>query len=515
MNPNAINGLVKPELNWPATLVFVFFFALVTVMGFAAGRWRRGDLSDLQEWGLGGRRFGPWVSWFLLGGDLYTAYTVIAVPALVYASGAFGLFAVPYTILIYPLLYLTFPRLWAVTHRKGYVTAADYVDGRYGNSFLALAIALTGIVATMPYIALQLVGMEKVIEALGFPSSGLPITIAFLILALYTYSSGLRAPAMIAFVKDIMIYIFVIAAVIVVPIKLGGYGAIFDKAAAVLAAKSAVTHKPAGILLQASQVVPFITLALGSAMALFMYPHSMTGILSSSSGRVIRRNAFMLPAYSLILGLIAVMGYMAIAAGITVKNPQDSVPQLFLRMFPGWFAGFAFAGIAIGALVPAAVMSIGAANTFTRNVWKPFVNPAITPAHEAQLAKLVSLLVKIGALLVIFFVPTTFAIDLQLLGGVWMVQIFPAVIFGLFTRWFSGWALLSGLVVGIVVGTTLSYGTTAWVSTHVVWGTVAAYNGFTALVLNIVVAATLSAFMPNTAPDATAPSDYEDVSLTA
>ena len=154
------------------------------------------------------------MSWFLIGGDLYTAYTVIAVPALVYASGAMGLFAIPYTILIYPLLYLTFPRLWAVTHKHGYITAADYVCGRYGSRWLALAVAITGIVATMPYIALQLVGMEKVIQALGFSNFNIAITIAFIILALYTYSSGLRAPAMIAFVKDIMIYIFVVAAVI-------------------------------------------------------------------------------------------------------------------------------------------------------------------------------------------------------------------------------------------------------------------------------------------------------------
>ena len=509
MNPSVVNpAAVTP--NWPATIVFVAVFALVTAIGFLAGRWRRGDLSDLHEWGLGGRRFGPWVSWFLIGGDLYTAYTVIAVPALVYASGAFGLFAVPYTILIYPLLYLTFPKLWAVTHRRGYVTGADFVAGRYGNRWLGLAIAMTGIVATMPYIALQLVGMEKAIQALGFPSSHLPLTIAFAILAIYTYSSGLRAPAMIAFVKDIMIYVFVIAAVIVVPIKLGGYGAVFDKASALLAAKSAVTHKPAGILLAPAQIVPFITLAAGSALALFMYPSSMTAILSASSPGAIRRNAFMLPAYSLVLGLIAIMGFMALAAGIKVTNPQDAVPQLFLRMFPGWFAGFAFAGIAVGALVPAAVMSIGAANTFTRNVWKPFVDPAIAPAKEAALAKFASLVVKVGALLVILLVPTTFAIDLQLLGGVWMIQIFPALVFGLFTRWFRGPALLAGWAVGLVVGTYLSYGATAWVPTHAVWGTIAAYNGFTALLLNIVVSGVLSLVLPNTACDETDPGDYDD-----
>ncbi len=504
-----------PHLELAATSVFVFFFALVTILGFVAGRWRRGDLSDLNEWGLGGRRFGPWVSWFLIGGDLYTAYTVIAVPALVYASGAFGLFAVPYTILIYPLLYLTFPRLWAVTRAKGYITAADYVAGRYGSRWLALAVAVTGIVATMPYIALQLVGMEKVIQALGFGNPGLALTVAFVILAAYTYSSGLRAPAMIAFVKDIMIYIFVIAAVIVVPLKLGGYGAIFDKAGAALALKAAITHKPAGTLLAGSQVVPFITLAAGSAMALFMYPHSMTGILSASSGTTIRRNAFMLPAYSLVLGLIALMGYMALAAGIATTDPQQAVPLLFLRMFPGWFAGFAFAGIAIGALVPAAVMAIGAANTFTRNVWKPFVDPAIAPREEAQLAKLMSLIVKVGALIVILALPTKFAIDLQLLGGVWMVQIFPAVIIGLFTRWFSAWALLAGWAVGMALGTALSAGPAAWVPVHALWGGIAAYNGITALVANLAVAAVLSALLPNRAPDETRAEDYDDLRVVA
>ncbi len=456
------------------------------------------------------------MSWFLIGGDLYTAYTVIAVPAVVYAVGAYGLFAVPYTILIYPLLYLTFPRLWAVTRAKGYITAADYIYGRYGNRWLELAVALTGILATMPYIALQLVGMEKAINALGFENaswaSHFPLTIAFVILAVYTYQSGLRAPAMIAFVKDIMIYVFVIAAVIAVPIKLGGYSAVFAAAGAALARHAAASGKPAGLTLLPSQVMPFITLAIGSAMALFMYPHSMTGILAASSGTAIRKNAFTLPAYSLMLGFIAIMGYMALAAGIEVTNPQDVVPALFLKMFPSWFAGFAFAGIAIGALVPAAIMSIGAANTFTRNVWKPFVDERIGAKEEADLAKLVSLIVKVGALIVILVMPTTFALDLQLLGGVWMIQIFPAVVFGLFTRWFSGWALLAGWAVGMVVGTSLAAGPIAWTPVHAVLG-FSAYNGLIAFVLNVAVAGLLSALLPNLAPDQTVDADYEDQAL--
>ena len=144
------------ELNWTALIVFIVLFALVTGLGFIAARWRRGDLNLLNEWGLGGRRFGTVVTWFLLGGDLYTAYTFIAVPALVYGSSAIGLFAVPYTIIVYPFVLVVMPRLWLVCHKHGYVTASDFVRGRYGSSGLALAVAFTGILATMPYIALRL-----------------------------------------------------------------------------------------------------------------------------------------------------------------------------------------------------------------------------------------------------------------------------------------------------------------------------------------------------------------------
>src|SRR5271170_1496481 len=106
-----------------AVSVFIFFFALVTVLGFVAAHWHKADLNSLHEWGLAGRRFGTVITWFLIGGDLYTAYTFIAVPALVFGAGAMGFFAVPYTIMIYPLLYVIFPKLWVLAHEKGYVTS--------------------------------------------------------------------------------------------------------------------------------------------------------------------------------------------------------------------------------------------------------------------------------------------------------------------------------------------------------------------------------------------------------
>lgn len=452
-------------INWVALAVFVLLFAFITWLGFAAAHWRRGDLEQLHEWGLGGRRFGTVVTWFLIGGDLYTAYTFIAVPALAFGAGAVAFFAVPYTIIIYPILFLVFPRLWHVCRKHGYITAADFVRGRFGNRWLALAITLTGIVATMPYIALQLVGIQVVLGALGISGSGLaadlPLIIAFVILAAFTYTSGLRAPASIAIVKDTLIYITAFAAIVIIPAQLGGFDRIFSAVPAsklLLAAPAANSTGAYGA---------YATLALGSALALFLYPHSITGILSASSGHAIRRNAALLPAYSLMLGLLALFGFFAIAAGVAglpeyaggFKQFGNSfaVPALFLHSFPAWFVGIAFAAIGIGALVPAAIMSIAAANLYTRNIHREFINRNPTDRQEAQMARWVSLLVKLGALVFILFVPTQYAIQLQLLGGIWIIQTLPAVMIGAYTRWFNDWALLVGWAAGTIAGTAMAW----------------------------------------------------------
>ena len=467
-------------IDWIALSVFTALFLFVTVLGFLAARWRRGDLDLLHEWGLAGRRFGTIVTWFLLGGDLYTAYTFIAVPALVYGTGALGLFALPYTIIVYPFVFLVMPRLWSVARRHHYITPADFIRGRYGSSTLALAVAFTGILATMPYIALQLVGMQVVLAGMGIQGD-LPLVIAFVILAGYTYFSGLRAPAMIALVKDVIIYVTVIVAVVVVPARLGGYGRIF----------AAVPQDK--LLLSPAQFPAYATLALGSALALFMYPHSITGILASNSRKAIQRNAALLPAYSLLLGLIALLGYMALAVGVQPQAPYGAqwvVPGLFLQMFPSWFVGFAFAAIAIGALVPASIMSIAAANLFTRNVYREYVRPNLTDREESNAAKLVSLVVKAGALLFIIFLPTQYAINLQLLGGVWIIQTLPAIVVGLYTRWLHRWALVAGWAVGMLVGTlmAISQNFASVFPLRLDGIAIGGYTAFWALIANLVVA---------------------------
>ena len=517
-------------------VIFTFLFLLVSVMGFFAARWRAPqDMAHLDEWGLGGRSFGGWITWFLIGGDLYTAYTFVAVPALMFGAGAAGFFAVPYTIIIYPMFFLILIRLWSVSHRHGFVTPADFVRTRFGSPTLALLIAITGIVATMPYIALQLVGIESVLKTMGVTGSSLiarhlPIIIAFAILAAYTYQSGLRAPALIAFVKDTMIYIVILVAILYLPYKLGGWGHIFDAADA----KFKATPAPGdGILLNANNQVQYVTLALGSALALFLYPHSITGVLASKNRNVIKRNMSALPAYSFLLGLIALLGFMAISAGVkplpgTKAGSVDSntvVPLLFDQKFPSWFAGIAFAAIGIGALVPAAIMSIAAANLFTRNIYKEYLKRDATDADEARVSKIASLVVKLGAVAFIVFLDPQFSIDLQLIGGVIILQTAPSVALGLYTRWMHRGGLIAGWAAGMALAFWMLWKIPNAATGRMHFGGSAfplkdfgfdtpktVYVGFVAVAINLIVAVVvtfiLRAMKTPEGVDGTTPDDY-------
>jgi SSS family solute:Na+ symporter len=490
--------------------VFITLFLLVTSLGFFASRWKQGDLGKLHEWGLGGRRFGPLLVWFLLGGDLYTAYTFVALPALMYASGGAGFFAVPYSIVVFPLVFAVFPKVWKLCAERGHVTAADMVQGLFGNRILTLMIALTGIVATMPYLSLQLVGLEAIFAGLGLHASvnlfghemELPLLIAFTLMAGFTYNGGIRAPALIAIVKDILIYATLLAAIVIIPAKLGGYGAVFD---AVPKEKLIIPAAEPGSL---GPQFAYATLALGGALGLFLYPHALTGLLAASSGDAIRRNAIFMPIYAFALALLLLLGFMALAAGVA-DMPEHAagfarfgniyaVPALFNHMFPPWFTGVAFAAIAIGALVPGAIMSIAAANLFTRNVYKAWLHPDCSAAHETRVAKVFSLLVKAGALGFVTFFPQTSVVQLQLIGGVWMCQTLPAVLMGLYMPWLNGTALLLGWIAGISVGTAM-VATTGFrdsVYTMQLPGlAIPCYAAVSALLINIVVVVVLSAVM--------------------
>jgi solute:Na+ symporter, SSS family len=502
--------------------VFSVVFVVATGLGFFAARWRRPPtIASLEQWGLGGRAFGNWVTWFLMGGDIYTAYTLMAVPALVFLAGPSGFWVLSFAAITYPMAYLPLTRLWSVSHANGFVTTAEFVRARFDSRSLSVLVALTGIVATMPYLALQLIGMEVVLTVLGL-KGGWPLTGAFLILALYTVNSGLRAPALISIVKDVLLLWAVLATMLIIAMSGGGWKHVFQASS---------LHFPRGLLLPQGGQFGYLTLVLGSALALFLYPHTVTGVLAARNRGTVKRNLAALPVYSLALGIVALLGFAAIAAEVKPAGGDRNavVASFFFNTMPAWSTGMIFAAIGVGALVPAAIMSIAAANLFTRSIYREFFRPGASPAEEVRVSRIVSFGVKLGAVAVVLGISPQYAVDFQLIGGVIILQTLPAVVLGLYTSWPHRTALIAGMGSGLLTGLVMLYqiptrapsgavlrahfGGSSWQLSKLGLDTVqTVYAGLPALAVNLVVTIggtlILRALLVPTGIDRTEPHDY-------
>ena len=488
------------------TIPFVGLFVLFIVLGFYGKYWRRGDLNNVHEWSLAGRKLGTALVFFLIGADIYTAYTFVAIPSGVFAKGSLYFFAIPYVALTFGIALVTMPRLWSLSREKGYITASDFAKDRFSSKALSILIAITGIISLLPYIALQIVGMQSVLTVMlsGTANSNtveeISLLIAFVILAAFTYSSGLRGATLTAVFKDILIWITVIALIVVVPLSIvGGFGTAFKD-----------VKKQSYITLSDSLVPGYTTLVLGSALALYLYPHAINGVLSSESAQKLRTSTALLPLYGVGLAIMALMGILVYAVPSAMNFlshfPESSrgilvVPSLILYTMPGWFSGIALLGIFVGGLVPAAIMAMSQASLLTRNIIKE-IKPSMPASSEIRITKISSTAFKFIALGFVFVVPATYAISLQLLGGILIVQILPAVFFGLYVKSsLRKEPLIVGLLVGIFSGIymveyTNNYGALTSSLFHTTFGSL--YVAVIALVFNLIISFGGSAIMNKT-----------------
>jgi SSS family solute:Na+ symporter len=398
------------------------------------------------------------------------------------------------------------PRLWSLSREKGYITASDFAKDRFSSKALSILIAITGIISLLPYIALQIVGMQSVLTVMlsGTANSNtveeISLLIAFVILAAFTYTSGLRGATLTAIFKDILIWITVIALIVVVPLSIvGGFGTAFKD-----------VKKQSYITLSDSLVPGYATLVLGSALALYLYPHAINGVLSSESAQKLRTSTALLPLYGVGLAIMALMGILVYAVPSAMNFlshfPESSrgilvVPSLILYTMPGWFSGIALLGIFVGGLVPAAIMAMSQASLLTRNIIKE-IKPNMPASSEIRITKISSTAFKFIALGFVFVVPATYAISLQLLGGILIVQILPAVFFGLYVKSsLRKEPLIVGLLVGIFSGIymveyTNNYGALTSSLFHTTFGSL--YVAVIALVFNLIISFGGSAIMNKT-----------------
>ncbi len=481
-------------INWESVSVFLALFVVFVFLGFYGSRWRRGDLSKLKEWSMAGSRLGTFLGWFLLGADIYTAYTFIAVPSSLFAKGSIYFFAAPYVIITYAFAMWAMPKFWRIANKNGFLTVSDFVRSIFNSRILAISIALVGIVAELPYIALQIVGMQAVLIALLAGVGAVQTVIeaalilSFIILAAFTWTSGLRGATLGAVMKDALILVTVATVVVVVAV-VGGFHTAFTNASA-----TGIHY----FTLPNSLYNAYWSLFVFSALALYLYPHVINGTLAQDDPKRVRKTASLLPLYSIGLAFLAMFGFLVYGVPAALHYVQSFpasiqgtqvVPGLILMTLPSWFQGAALLGIFIGGLVPAAVMAIAAANLFTRNILKEF-KPHLTPKQETRSAQIFAVVFKFLALGFVFIIPATFAIQLQLFGGILILQTLPSFIFGLITKNLNRRALLLGLVVGVGLGVYMMEAANhfaTWASTLIATGFGPVFIGMIALGVNIAI----------------------------
>ena len=421
--------------------VFFILVGLTVVAGFLGSKWRAPDFTKIAEWSLGGMRFGAFIVWFLMGADIYTAYSLISIPGAAYSLGGFILYAVVYGSISYPFLYIVATKFYRIAKRRGYITAGDYVRDRFDSGVLSLLISLTGIIAMLPYIALQIVGIRYVLDAMGFPV--LPsFIIAYIIVALFVAVSGLRGPALSSLIKDAILWGVILTVVIALGIRFSGFGPIFAQLG------------PSHYLIPSKLMIGYITLALGSGISWLLFPNLLVGILGSKSEDVIRKNSIFLPLYQVWLIFLALMGLVALAKNLVPSGVSSlAFPSVLNTYFPSTFVVVAFAGIVIGSMVPAGLQSLGAANLITRNIYLEFINRRATERQQVLWGR-VAVFIMIIASLIFALVPAASGLIFYLLtfSYAWLLQTLPAIILSMY--WYdldkysvaAGWAVGTGLV---------------------------------------------------------------------
>ncbi len=434
-------------------LVFVVGFLSFSYLGIKGKDFRPGNLDLLHEWALGGQRFGAFLVWFLIGADLFTAYTFIAVPAGIFAKGPIFFFAVPYVAIGFGVALIVMPKFFSISKEKCHITAVDFVKDLYNSKTLAILIALIGIIAELPYIALQMVGMKVVLATMlmGFKSlnqnlaNEMGLSIAFLILSWFTYKSGLRGATLTAVLKDMLILGTVLILAIYIPLHYNWFYEAF---------KIKNTYQTLNPKLYSA----YISLAIMSALALFLYPHAITGCLSSEDVKVLKKSVAFLPIYGIGLGILAMFGILVYevkpAMDMLSHIPASArgsfvVPILINSTMPSFLSGLMLLGIFIGGLVPASIMAIASSNLMV-NILREL--NMTNPSNETNLAKWFSFLFKLIPLMLVFVVPPTFAISLQLLGGIIILQTLPSIFLGLFIKHLNKDALTMGLILGAIFG---------------------------------------------------------------
>jgi SSS family solute:Na+ symporter len=434
-----------------ALIIILATIIFSSLLGIYAGRRIK---MNLENWTVGGRRFGIVIIWLLMAGEIYTTFTFLGASGWAYSKGAPTFYILVYGALAYTLSFFILPALWKVGKRHGLHTQPDYFIKRYDSRALGIVVALIGVFSIIPYLQLQLAGLGLIVEVASNQavSSQLAIAISFLLTCAFVYTSGIRGTAWVSIVKDILMIVAVLVVGIGVPfIYFGGFGNMF---------RTLIEQKPQYLVLPGATshmgVLWVMSTLLLTGLGFYMWPHVFGSVFSAKSANIIKRNAIIMPLYQIPILLVFLVGFTALLVIPGLANGDMAFLELVNRTYPSWFMGFVGAAGAVTAMVPSSILVLFASTLLAKNVYKAGINPGASEETVLRLCRFLVLVITTVALVMALFFPNEL-VNLLIIGYDGVTQFFPGVVLGLFWKRVNKTAVLSGLIAGIGVVAILIY----------------------------------------------------------
>jgi solute:Na+ symporter, SSS family len=452
------------------------------VVGFLAGVRRK---MDLEQWTVGGRGFGAVLVFLLMAGETYTTFAFLGASGWAYSKGGPALYVLAYLTLAYAVSFFILPQLWQVGRRHQMQTQSDFFGIRYGNKYLAALVCVVGIICFIPYVELQITGVGIILSVASFDAIGRTpaMVICVVVLVGFVFTSGVRAVAWVSVVKDVLMVVAAVCIGIGIPaIHFGGIGPTFSALAA---------SKPAHLTMPGATAnlghAWYISTVLLTSLGFYMWPHAFAATFTARSADTLRRNAVVMPLYTLTLVFIFFAGFAAVLLVPGLPNGDLALLTVVRQTFPPWFVGVIGGAGALTAMVPAAIFILTAATLFAKNLYRPLLAPAMSDDQVAGLARVMVVVLGAISLWLAIFSSTTL-VSLLLTGYAGVTQFFPGVILGLYWKRVRTVAVFAGMIVGVVTAVCLM------VSHHdPLFGLSA---GFLALCVNFAIAVIFSAGKP-------------------
>ena len=430
----------------PSGIALGVIFAIVALgsaIGFYAGAHRK---MDLEQWTVGGRGFGVAIMWLLMAGEVYTTFSFLGASGWAYSRGAPTLYILAYITLAYVVSFFILPPVWELGRRHQLQTQSDFFAWRYGSRNLTAAVSLVGIVFMVPYLQLQITGLGILVEVASFDgiSRATAMTGAVILLAGFVLASGLRAVAWVSVLKDILMVVAAVSVGIGIPyIHFGGIGPMF----------TALLHSKPGhfVMPGATQNLGhgwYISTVLLTSFGVYMWPHTFGAAFGAKNSDTLRRNAVILPLYTLSLAFILFVGFAAILVIPDLRDGDLSLIAMVRKTFPPWFLGVIGGAGALTAMVPAAILILSSATLFSKNIFRPMFAPKMNDHEVGRLARI--MVVAISAISLYFAIHgSTTLVAMLLLGYAGITQLFPGVVLGLFWKRVTLLAIFTGLGLGV------------------------------------------------------------------